>query len=198
MAILKGCIFDIDGTLADSMGIWGDIDRAFLEKRSIVMPDDYIDAVSSMSFEEAARYTIGRFSLPDEPRSLMAEWDDMSRRAYGTMVRLFPGAEEYLRNLRGNGVRLAVATDLEREIAISSLRSNGILELFDAVATTREAGRDKRSADVFLLASSRLSLPPSSCMVYEDLESAAGVASHAGFMTMMASRFHEDCLSLVR
>ena len=198
MAEVRGAIFDLDGTLLDTTSLWEDIDRAFFESRGLPFPDDYIDAVSSMSFEEAARYTIGRFSLPDEPRSLMAEWDDMSRRAYGTMVRLFPGAEEYLRNLRSNGVRLAVATDLEREIAISSLRSNGILELFDAVATTREAGRDKRSADVFLLASSQLSLPPSSCMVYEDLESAAGVASHAGFMTMMASRFHEDCLSLVR
>ncbi len=198
MAEVRGAIFDLDGTLLDTTSLWEDIDRAFFESRGLPFPDDYIDAVSSMSFEEAARYTIGRFSLPDEPRSLMAEWDDMSRRAYGTMVRLFPGAEEYLRNLRSNGVRLAVATDLEREIAISSLRSNGILELFDAVVTTREAGRDKRSADVFLLASSRLSLPPSSCMVYEDLESAAGVASHAGFMTMMASRFHEDCLSLVR
>ena len=71
MAILKGCIFDIDGTLADSMGIWGDIDRAFLEKRSIAMPDDYIDALNSMSFSQAAEYTIKRFSLDESPEAAM-------------------------------------------------------------------------------------------------------------------------------
>ena len=117
MAEVRGAIFDLDGTLLDTTSLWEDIDRAFFESRGLPFPDDYIDAVSSMSFEEAARYTIGRFSLPDEPRSLMAEWDDMSRRAYGTMVRLFPGAEEYLRNLRSNGVRLAVATDLDSQNA---------------------------------------------------------------------------------
>ena len=198
MAEVRGAIFDLDGTLLDTTSLWEDIDRAFFESRGLPFPDDYIGAVSSMSFEEAARYTIGRFSFPDDPASLMAEWDDMSRRAYGTTVRLYPGAAEYLRKLRADGVLLAVATDLEDGIARSSLSSNGILSLFDAVVTTREAGRDKRSADVFLLAASRLSLKPSDCMVYEDLESAADVAADAGFMTMMASRFHEDCLSCVR
>ena len=100
MAILKGCIFDIDGTLADSMGIWGDIDRAFLEKRSIAMPDDYIDALNSMSFSQAAEYTIKRFSLDESPEAIMNEWKAMSEYAYAHTIKLKEGVPEFLENLR--------------------------------------------------------------------------------------------------
>ena len=65
---IKGAIFDLDGTLLDSMGIWGEIDRRFLERRGIELPEDYIDAMKFMEFNRAAEYTIRRFGRMKRPR----------------------------------------------------------------------------------------------------------------------------------
>ena len=193
---MKGAIFDLDGTLLDTGQLWTGIDRAFLGRRGIALSGDYLEAVNSMSFRKAAEYTIERYSLPDTPEALMAEWEDLSRKAYAEDVRLYPGAGEYLRMLSGKGTALAVATDLDRDIAVSALSSNGILSLFSAVVTTKEAGRDKRYPDVFLMAASALGLSPEECVVYEDLPSAAVTASDAGFGTVIASAFQDECRRL--
>ena len=194
---MRGAIFDLDGTLLDTSSLWTDIDRAFFLSRGLEMPSDYVSAVSLMSFEEAAKYTIGRFSLPDAPEDLMKEWDAMASDAYAESVRLYPGVREFLESLSRRGVHLAIATDLEHSAAEASLRLNGVLNLFDALLTTREAGRDKRFPDVFLMAAAALSLEPSECTVYEDLESAGAVASAAGFAVTDAQSLHQHCLSFL-
>ena len=63
MLDFKGAIFDLDGTIIDSLSVWEDIDRKFFEKRNIIMPLDYISKVNSMSFEDSVIYTIERFNL---------------------------------------------------------------------------------------------------------------------------------------
>ncbi len=128
----KSYIFDLDGTLLDSMGVWGQIDVDFLAKRGIAVPSDYMDAVSSMSFRETAAYTIKRFALPDAIDSLMREWNDMAAFAYGHTVQMKPYAKEYLMTLREHGVKLAVATTLSAELRAPVLRNNGIDTMFHA------------------------------------------------------------------
>ena len=196
MACIKGAIFDLDGTLLDTEKLWEDIDREFFFRRGIDFPSDYIEAVNAMSFRASAEYTIKRFSLPDTPECLMEEWNRMARYAYGHTVRLYPGCRKYLEAMREGGIKLAIATDLERSIAESSLASNGILSLFDALATTGEVGEDKRSARVFLQAAKALSLRCDECIVYEDLPGAEETARNAGFMTKDAASFHKECSAL--
>ena len=70
----RGMIFDLDGTLLDSMGVWSQIDVDFLAKRGIDLPEDYQQAVTPMGARQAADYTIERFHLPDTPEMLMEEW----------------------------------------------------------------------------------------------------------------------------
>ena len=82
----KAAIFDLDGTLLDSMGVWDQVDIDFLGKRGIEVPPDYMIKVSSMQFQQIAEYTIARFGLKDTPEGLMQEWDDMARVAYSTTV----------------------------------------------------------------------------------------------------------------
>ena len=125
MAILKGCIFDIDGTLADSMGIWGDIDRAFLEKRSIAMPDDYIDALNSMSFSQAAEYTIKRFSLDESPEAIMNEWKAMSEYAYAHTIKLKEGVLEFVN--KTNFQRYLMIVKSTGIISPAMIRSQNVL-----------------------------------------------------------------------
>jgi len=176
----RACIFDLDGTLLDSMGVWLDVDVAFLNKRGIDVPGDYADKISSMNFHEAADYTIGRFSLSDSADDLLREWRELANHAYGNAVRMKPGAKRYLRALKERGARLAIATSSFPEHCELALRAHGIREWFDAICYSSEVGRGKSSPDVFLLAARRLGAQPGECAVFEDILDAVKSAKGVG------------------
>jgi len=176
----KAYIFDLDGTLLDSMGVWGQLDVDFLAKREIAVPPDYMDAISSMTFHEAAAYTINRFALPDSVEDLMREWNEMAAYAYGNTVQMKPHAKEYLVKLRKRGVKLAIATSLSAELCAPVLRSNGIDNFFEVICRTDEAGHGKSRPDVFLLTAKKTGVPPEDCLVFEDILAAVKSAKSAG------------------
>ncbi|HWQ74167.1 MAG TPA: HAD family phosphatase, partial [Syntrophomonas sp.] len=183
MLDFKGAIFDLDGTLLDSMGIWEQIDIDFLKKRDLEASEDYIQAVTPMGFREAAEYTVRRFGLKEAPGDIINEWNLMCRDAYEHSVRLKPGAEEYLFHLKQAGVRLGVATALSPELYRPALKSNGIEHLFYAFASLQEVLRGKGFPDIYLLAAQRLGIGPSHCMVFEDIFSGIAGAKAGGFLT---------------
>jgi len=177
---MKAYIFDLDGTLLDSMGVWEQLDIDFLKKRGITVPPDYMNAVSPMTPYEAAAYTVKRFALPDSIDGLMREWNDMAAYAYGNTVQMKPYAKEYLMTLRERGAKLAVATSLSAELCGPALRNNGIDNFFDVICRTDEAGCGKSCPDVFLLTAQKLGVSPGDCLVFEDILAAVKSAKSAG------------------
>ena len=165
----KAAIFDLDGTLLDSMGVWDQVDIDFLNKRGIEVPPDYMTKVSAMQFRQIAEYTIARFGLTDTPEELMQEWDDMASVAYSTTVEAKPGALDYLRDLKASGVKLGVATSLPPHLREPALRHVGMFDLFNDIVSVDDAndvGKDQ--PDVYLLAAKRLGAAPVDCTVFED------------------------------
>lgn len=183
MTDIRGAIFDLDGTLLDSMGIWGKIDERFLAKRGIPLPKDYVEAVTPMTYPEAASYTVARFSLPESPQEIIREWIALSEQAYRCEIPLKPYGKEYLTALKQRGVRLAVATAQMPELYEPALQSNGVYGLFDAFAHLGEVKRGKGFPDVYLLASRRLGLSPCDCVVFEDIADGIRGAKAGGFHT---------------
>lgn len=177
---MKAYIFDLDGTLLDSMGVWAQIDIDFLASRGLAVPGDFIDAVSSMSFPEAAAYTIARFGLPDTVEMLLQAWNAMAVHAYGHTVQMKPCAKAYLRQIKAHGNKIAVATSLPSELYRPALRNCGIEDLFDAVCSTDEVAHGKTHPDVYLLAAQRLNAAPADCIVFEDILEAIISAKKAG------------------
>ena len=165
----KGAVFDLDGTLLDSMGVWRKIDRDFLAKRGMEVPMDYMKAISAMHFYQAAEYTIQRFGFTDTPEMLVEEWKDMAKEAYAHEVGLKPGVSEYLKALKACGVKIAAATSGEKSLFLPCLENNGILGDFDVLVTTAEAKRGKGFPDVYELAAEKSGLSNIECMVFEDI-----------------------------
>lgn len=180
---IRGAIFDLDGTLLDSMWLWKRIDEEFLARRGRTVPEDYLAAVTPLGFRETAEYTIARFGLSDTPEDLMAEWTAMAGKAYREEIGLKPGAREYLRQLRAQGVRLAAATAMIPEFCGPVLERNGIRDWFGAIVFLHEARRGKGFPDVYELAAERIGVPPRDCVVFEDISEAIRGAKAGGFLT---------------
>jgi beta-phosphoglucomutase-like phosphatase (HAD superfamily) len=177
---MNAYIFDLDGTLLDSMDLWHKIDIDFLQKRGISVPPDYADLIGSMTFNEIAAYTIRRFDLPDSIESLKQEWIDMAAYAYGHTVQMKPYAKEYIFKLLEHGAKIAVATSLFADLLELALRNHGIHDLFHVICTTEEAGFGKSRPDVFSLTAKKLGVLPCDCLVFEDILEAVKSAKSIG------------------
>lgn len=180
MSNVKAAIFDLDGTIADSLWVWERIDLEFFRKREMDVPQDYMNAVKSMGFIQAAAYTKKRFSLPQSESEIIDEWYSMAEHEYAFNVKIKDGVCDYLKKLRENGIKTGLATASGRKLFEPLLERYGILDLFNAFATTGEAGKDKNFPDVYLLCAKRLHVEPGSCVVFEDIFPGAKAAFSAG------------------
>jgi HAD superfamily hydrolase (TIGR01509 family) len=177
---LSVAIFDLDGTLLDSMWVWHKVDEAFFAARGLALPPDYAQAIEAMTFRETAVYTVARFGLPESPEDLMAEWNAMSFSLYQNEVDLKPGAKAYLRKLRARGIKLAVATSLTTHVMQAVLERNGVLDWFDALTSADEVPRGKAYPDIYLLTAKKLGVAPEQCMAYDDIALSLGGIKAAG------------------
>ena len=126
---IKGAIFDLDGTLLDSMWVWNQVDIDFLGKRGFDVPPDYPKAIAAMGFHETAEYTIKRFDLKEKVKDVIAEWDRMAAQMYHERVQIKPYVREVLEWMKQQGIHLGVATASYRTLFEPCLRRNGVLNI---------------------------------------------------------------------
>lgn len=188
----KGAIFDLDGTLLDSMGVWRRIDEDFLGKRGIRVPDDYLKAITAKNFKDAADYTIERFGLKESADAIMTEWFDMAIDAYTNDVALKPFVKEYMQMLRENDVKIAAATSSDARLFEPCLKHHGIYEWFDAFSVTAEVKRGKGYPDVYENAAEKLGLKAADCVVYEDILKGVEGAKLGGFYVIGVEDVHSS------
>lgn len=178
----NAAIFDLDGTILDSMDVWEHIDIQFLKKRNLPVPENYVTEICARSFEEAAQYTIDLFGLQETVEGIIEEWNNMAVEEYSNHVGLLPHALDYLLRLKEHGIKLAVATGLPEKLYMPCLKNNSILELFDALCSTDEVQRGKEYSDVFELAARKLGVAPEHCIVFDDVLPAIKSAKAASML----------------
>ncbi len=176
----KAFLFDLDGTLVDSMWIWKSIDIEYLGRYEIELPEDLQSCIEGMSFSETAVYFKERFSIPDTLEEMKADWNRMAWEKYTREVPLKPGIREFLAFYRDRGVKMAVATSNSRELAEAVLAAHGLTELFDSVVTGCEVAHGKPWPDIYLEAAARLGVNAGECLVFEDVVAGIQAGKSAG------------------
>ncbi|CCL23610.1 HAD family phosphatase [Clostridioides difficile] len=173
-------IFDLDGTLLDSMYAWERINNSFLEKRNLVVPDSYMNDICHRSLIEAAQYTIDLFNLNEAVEDIIEEWNESALVEYSNNVKIFEPAMEYIIKLKSMGVKLAIATGLSKELYFPCLKNNNVLELFDVLCSTDEVSYRKEHPDIFRLVSVKTGVDPEKCIVFDDILPAIKSAKKIG------------------
>ena len=145
-------IFDMDGTLIDSNGIWKDVDTAFLAKRGLPYTRAYYEGVAHTIFPLAAKFTKEFCHLPESEEAIMAEWMDMAGDLYGTSVPVKPGVRAYLEKLRDAGERMMVVTSAVPVHCRTALTHLGLMPYFERIVFAQELHREKKDPALWRLA----------------------------------------------
>lgn len=189
---MDAAIFDLDGTLVDSMWMWKNIDIEYLKMKNREFPQNLQKCIEGMSFYETAVYFKEHFKLDDSLDEIMQCWNDMAFEKYSKEVPLKKGCKEFLTYLHENGYKLGVATSNSRRLAEESLKSRGVFELFDAILTGDECGKGKPEPDVYINTACELNADPSRCIVFEDLPAGITAGIRAGMKTVAVKDEYSD------
>lgn len=181
---IEAAIFDLDGTLIDSLGIWHRIDVEYLKTKNLSVPENLHTDIGHLSFSQTAEYFKKRFNIEDSIETIMKTWNDMAFEFYSTSTPLKEGAKELLYYLKTKGIKIGLATSNSTTLLEIALRQNGIYDLFDSITTTSEVDNGKDSPDVYLLSAKKMNVSPSNCIVFEDLLVAIRSAKSVGMKTV--------------
>ncbi|MBO5344159.1 MAG: HAD family phosphatase [Ruminococcus sp.] len=181
---IKGIIFDLDGTLIDSMQIWYDIDRRFLMENGVENPPREIsDKVKRMTVEQAADFFIEQFSLKCTQEYVIKRIEELVRIEYEEKIPLKPYAMELLDNLDNKGIPYGIATATYSSLARAVLERHGIYDRIKFLLTDAEYPRGKKFPDIFMGAAELLGTKPGETIVVEDSLHSVITAKNAGFIT---------------
>ncbi len=173
-------LFDFDGTLVDSNGVWVEVDNTFLARRGLEATREYSETVGHSIFPIAARFTKDYYHLAESPEAIMAEWTELGRAAYAHQVGLKPGVRPYLDRCRRAGERMALFTACVPEFCRAAMERLGLTGDFEQVLYVQELGVEKRDPRAFSLALARLGERPEACTLYEDSPGVCRTAREAG------------------
>lgn len=181
--ILKGIeavIFDLDGTLVDSMWMWRQIDIEYLGRFGIPLPEHLQADIEGMSFSETAEYFKKRFSIPDPVEQMKEDWNRMAWDKYMNEVPLKLGVREFLERCRELGLKLGIATSNSRELVENIAKVHNLRDYFSCILTGCDAKKGKPAPDIYLLVAEQLGVKPECCLVFEDIIPGIAAGKAAG------------------
>lgn len=176
----KGAIFDMDGTILDSMGCWRSLNVKFLAKRGLPVPEEIRGQELITHSGAAARLYLEKYDLGMTVQEIIREFEDDMVPMYRNVIQPKPGGRECLRALREAGLALCVATVTPQRVAEEALRKHGLLELFEFVVCPADIGMSKSRPEFFQMVARRMNLAAGDCVVFEDALYAMRGAKAAG------------------
>ena len=181
---LQGVIFDLDGTLLDSTGMWRQVDGRLMAHYGKEVPPDLSETVQRMSIEEFSQFFVEEFDLPVTPEQIAQQVADMVAEEYREKLQLKPHVPEILDWLDQQDIPYGVATATYGELAEAALRRLHVWERLRSLLTEQKAGAPKTQPRIFQLAAQKLHLGRRQIAVVEDSLHALEGAKNGGFFTI--------------
>ena len=178
---LQSAIFDMDGTLLDSMFIWDDLGPGMLRAQGITPEEGLTEKLKVLTLRQGAAYCKERYALPQSVEEIVSLIEGRVEKFYKEEVQAKPGVEKFLSLLKMEGVWMYVATATDRHLAEAALRHAGIDGYFRGILTCQEVGHGKDSPEIYERAMTRLKSNKRDTVVFEDALHAIRTAKAAGF-----------------
>ena len=195
---IRSAIFDVDGTLLDSMFIWDTIGETYLRSIGYQPKENLNETFKNMSLRQAARYYQTEYGVTLSIDQIMDGVNAMLERYYRFEVPLKPGVAELLERLRQSGVKLCIATATDRHLVEAALDRCGVLSCFGEIFTCNEVGHGKDEPDIFEAALRFLGTRREETLVFDDALYAVRTAKEAGFLVAAVYDSHERSQAEVR
>ena len=194
---IKAVIFDMDGTLIDSTGLWHEIDHKFFSKRGMELPKDYAQKIVHLGLTKAAELTKELYGIQESPEEIILEWRQMAIDMYQNDVQLKDGAIELLELFKKNGLTLSIATANDEELYMPCINRLGIGKYFDFIADVNSSKEGKNSAKIYLDLAKEMASEPENTLVLEDMPTCVKTVYGSGFITVAVAdkaseKFDED------
>lgn len=184
MLKIKGAIFDLDGTLLDSMWLWDNVGSSYLKKLGIEPEPGLDNRFKSMSMDEAATYLKEHYGLAPSHAGIMEQIDQLVASYYDNVFKIKPGVDQLLSRLQELGVEMCVASLTNGSLVEAALARNQILHYFSGIFSCRDIGISKHEPQIYLIAQEHLGLSKTQIAVFEDAPFAIKTAKDAGFIVV--------------
>lgn len=162
-------IFDLDGSLVDSMWMWKEIDIEYLGRFGISVPENLQERIEGMSFSETAEFFKRNFQIPDSIQQIKDDWNAMAWDKYSFEVPLKEGADRFLKYCREKGILLGIATSNSRELVQNVAAVHELEDYFSCIMTGCDVAKGKPAPDIYLAVAKELQVEPRRCLVFEDI-----------------------------
>lgn len=166
---IDAVIFDLDGSLVDSMWIWRDIDIEYLGRFGISLPENLQSEIEGKSFSETAHFFKEHFQLPVSIEAIKEDWNRMAWDKYSHQVPLKEGVNEFLELCRSKNIKLGIATSNSRELVENVASVHGLEDYFSCILTGCDVEKGKPAPDIYLAVAKQLQVKPARCLVFEDV-----------------------------
>ncbi|MDD6275876.1 MAG: HAD family phosphatase [Clostridia bacterium] len=181
---IEGAIFDLDGTLLDSMGAWDTVACDYLISCGATPKPDLKDKIKIMTIRQAGEYFKSEYGIDSTPEKMREGIGRIMGKFYSETVEAKPRVGEFLSLLKSKGVKMCICSATESELIKIALKRCGLLEFFSGVFSCADVGKGKDFPDVYNLGLSHLGTEISRTYVFEDALYAMQTAKTAGFQTV--------------
>jgi HAD superfamily hydrolase (TIGR01509 family) len=184
----KGAIFDMDGTIIDSLmfwdSLWKSIGETYMNDASFKPSDEVNKKVRTMIYTDAMAYFKECYNIPESTENFVRFTSEGLNDFYKNTAKAKDGAKELLSYLKKQNVTLCLASASAMPQVKYVLQYHGLLEYFDFVLSCADIGVGKERPDIYLLAKDRMGFAPGEICVFEDSYVALETAKSAGFQTV--------------